>query len=101
MRSAVRCTRPRFVDGPRRGMVGGAVSATGHGCDGVWGVSEYADMTAVELERCYAAGEIDPVAGWRSVRERMDAWEPVVNAASHRDDAAAESEARAAAGRWR
>jgi aspartyl-tRNA(Asn)/glutamyl-tRNA(Gln) amidotransferase subunit A len=64
-------------------------------------VSEHADMTAVELERRYAAGEVDPVAVWRSVRERMDAWEPVVHATAHRDDATSESEARAAAERWR
>src|SRR3954469_1818420 len=64
-------------------------------------VSEYADITAVELERLYADGAIDPVAVWRSVRERMDAWEPVVHATSHRDDATSESEARAAARRWR
>jgi aspartyl-tRNA(Asn)/glutamyl-tRNA(Gln) amidotransferase subunit A len=64
-------------------------------------VSEYADVTAVELERLYAAGDIDPVAVWRSVRERMDAWEPIVHATSHRDDATSESEARAAAQRWR
>src|SRR3954449_4301526 len=64
-------------------------------------VSEYADISAVELERLYADGAIDPVAVWRSVRERMDAWEPVVHAASHRDDATSESEARAAAQRWR
>src|SRR3954449_12910633 len=64
-------------------------------------VSEYADISAVELERLYADGAIDPVAVWRSVRERMDAWEPVVHAASHRDDATSEAEARAAAERWR
>ena len=64
-------------------------------------MSDYADMTAGELERSYAAGDIDPVAVWRSVRERMDAWEPVVHATSHRDDATSESEARAAAQRWR
>src|SRR3954468_6739370 len=64
-------------------------------------VSEYADISAVELERLYADGAIDPVGVWRSVRERMDAWEPVVHAASHRDDATSESEARAAAQRWR
>src|SRR4051812_49858595 len=82
-------------------MVGGARSAAGHNCDGCAPVSEYADMTAVELERLYAGGEIDPVAVWRSVRERMGAWEPVVHATSHRDDATSESEARAAAQRWR
>jgi aspartyl-tRNA(Asn)/glutamyl-tRNA(Gln) amidotransferase subunit A len=64
-------------------------------------VSEYADVTAVELERLYAAGEIDPVAVWRSVRERIDAWEPVVHATCHRDDATSESEAHAATQRWR
>src|SRR3954462_11905003 len=64
-------------------------------------VSEYADITAVELEHLYADGAIDPVAVWRSVRERMDAWEPVIHATSHRDDATSESEARAAAERWR
>src|SRR5690242_1862684 len=31
----------------------------------------------------------------------MDAWEPVVHATCHRDDATSESEARAAAERWR
>jgi aspartyl-tRNA(Asn)/glutamyl-tRNA(Gln) amidotransferase subunit A len=64
-------------------------------------VSEYAVVTAVGLERLYAAGEVDPVAVWRSVRERIDAWEPVVHATSHRDDATSESEAHAAAQRWR
>src|SRR3954451_6318438 len=64
-------------------------------------VSEYAGITAVELEHLYADSAIDPVAVWRSVRERMDAWEPVVHATSHRDDATSESEARAAARRWR
>jgi hypothetical protein len=68
-------------------MIGGAASATGHDCDGVCPVSESADITAVELERLYADGAIDPVAVWRSVRERMDAWELVVHATSHRDDA--------------
>jgi aspartyl-tRNA(Asn)/glutamyl-tRNA(Gln) amidotransferase subunit A len=64
-------------------------------------VSEYADVTAVELERLYADGAVDPVAVWRSVRARIEAWEPVVHATSHRDDARSESEARAAAQRWR
>jgi aspartyl-tRNA(Asn)/glutamyl-tRNA(Gln) amidotransferase subunit A len=58
-------------------------------------------MTAVELERLYAGGEIDPVAVWRSVRERMDAWEHVVHATSHRDESTSEADARAAAQRWR
>jgi aspartyl-tRNA(Asn)/glutamyl-tRNA(Gln) amidotransferase subunit A len=82
-------------------MIGGTAWATGRDCDGVSAVSEYADISAVELERLYAAGEIDAVAVWRSVRARMDAWESVVHATSHRDDAASESEARAAAQRWR
>jgi aspartyl-tRNA(Asn)/glutamyl-tRNA(Gln) amidotransferase subunit A len=60
-----------------------------------------AQLSAVELERAYAAGETDPVAVWLAVRERMDAWEPVIHATAHRDDEAAESEARAAAERWR
>jgi hypothetical protein len=34
------------------------------------------------LERLCAAGAIDPVAVWRSLRERMEAWEPVVHATS-------------------
>ena len=73
--------------------IGGAPSATAHDCDGVCPVSEYADITAVELERRYAAGDIDPVAVWRSVRDRMDAWEPVVHATSHRDDATSDHNA--------
>jgi aspartyl-tRNA(Asn)/glutamyl-tRNA(Gln) amidotransferase subunit A len=64
-------------------------------------VGEYADVTAVELERLYADGAADPVAVWQSVRAGMDAWEPVVHATSHRDDATSECEARAAAQRWR
>ena len=64
-------------------------------------MTDYADITAVELERLYAAGEVDPVAVWRSVRQRMDAWESVVHATAHRDDATSESDARAAAERWR
>src|SRR3954453_7412860 len=62
---------------------------------------DHADATPVVLGRLYADGAIDPVAVWRSVRERMDAWEPVVHATSHRDDATAETEARAPAGRGR
>jgi aspartyl-tRNA(Asn)/glutamyl-tRNA(Gln) amidotransferase subunit A len=61
----------------------------------------YADLSAVELERLFAAGDVDPVAVWESVVKRLDAWEPVVHATSHRDDATSESEAHAAAQRWR
>src|SRR3954469_24902218 len=84
-----------------RGRVGIGSWSQPATCDGVCLVSDYADITAVELERGYAAGESDPVAVWRSVRERMDAWEPIVHATSHRDDATAETDARAAAERWR
>src|SRR3954447_19093621 len=83
-----------------RGRVGIGSWSQPATCDGGCLVSDYADITAVELERGYAAGEIDPVAVWRSVRERMDAWEPVVHATSYRDDATAEAEARAAGQRW-
>src|SRR3954462_14559243 len=83
-----------------RGRVGIGSWSQPATCDGVCLVSDYAEITAVELERGYAAGEIDPVAVWRSVRERMDAWEPLVHATSHRDEATAETDARAAAGRW-
>ena len=47
-----------------------------HDCDVVCRVSEFADITAVELERLYADGAVDPVAVWRAVLERIDAWEP-------------------------
>jgi aspartyl-tRNA(Asn)/glutamyl-tRNA(Gln) amidotransferase subunit A len=64
-------------------------------------VTELAQLSAVELERAYAGGDTDPVAVWCAVRRRMDAWESVIHATAHRDDEASESEARAAAERWR
>src|SRR5262249_23738042 len=51
--------------------------------------------------RAFARGEADPVAVWESVRERIDAWEPVVFALAWRDDEAAAVAARASAERWR
>ncbi|MGB7298447.1 MAG: amidase [Burkholderiaceae bacterium] len=64
----------------------------------------FADMSASALTRAYASGEISPVEVARAVFDRMDQWEPSINAMYriHRDPAlaaAAASEARWRSGR--
>ena len=73
--------RPRSRRAPPRPTRGAVASAERRDCVGApreWSTR----TTAVELERLCAAGAIDPVAVWRSLRERMEAWEPVVHATS-------------------
>jgi aspartyl-tRNA(Asn)/glutamyl-tRNA(Gln) amidotransferase subunit A len=64
-------------------------------------MTDLADLSAVALARAYEAGESSPVEALRAVRARIDAWEPVINALWHRDDDAADRQARAAEERWR
>src|SRR5687767_2567070 len=57
--------------------------------------------TAAELSSAYSSGELSPVQVTRALIERIEAWEPRINAMYrlHRD--AALEQARAAEGRWR
>jgi aspartyl-tRNA(Asn)/glutamyl-tRNA(Gln) amidotransferase subunit A len=57
--------------------------------------------SAAELAAAYARGELSPVQAVRACLERIDAWEPRINAMYrvHRD--AALEQARASEGRWR
>ena len=64
-------------------------------------MTDLADLTAVDLSHAYGAGDCSPVDALRAVRERIDRWEPTVNAIWHRDDAEADRQARAAEERWR
>ena len=64
-------------------------------------MSDLADLTAIDLAHAFEAGTASPLEAWRAVRERIDAWEPVVNALFHRDDDAAAQQATAASDRWR
>ena len=64
-------------------------------------MTDVPDLSAAELSAAYAARDLDPVAVWRAVRDRMDEWEPTIRATAHRDDDAAASAARSAAERWR
>jgi aspartyl-tRNA(Asn)/glutamyl-tRNA(Gln) amidotransferase subunit A len=64
-------------------------------------MTDLADLTAVDLTRAYEARECSPVEVLRAVRERIDRWEPTINALWYRDDAEADQQARASEERWR
>jgi aspartyl-tRNA(Asn)/glutamyl-tRNA(Gln) amidotransferase subunit A len=64
-------------------------------------MTDLADLTAVDLSHAYGEGDCSPVDALRAVRERIDRWEPAINAVCHRDDAEADRQARAAEERWR
>jgi Asp-tRNA(Asn)/Glu-tRNA(Gln) amidotransferase A subunit family amidase len=64
-------------------------------------MTELADLSAVDLARAYEAGECSPVDALRAVRERIERWEPTINALWHRDDAEADRQARDSEQRWR
>jgi aspartyl-tRNA(Asn)/glutamyl-tRNA(Gln) amidotransferase subunit A len=64
-------------------------------------MTDLADLTAVDLALAYEAGECSPVDALQAVRDRIDRWEPTINAVWHRDDAEADRQARAAEDRWR
>lgn len=56
---------------------------------------------AAALADAYALGELSPVEAFESVRRRMHAVQPVVNAIVHWDEEGALAAARASANRWR
>ncbi|WP_413335917.1 amidase [Brevibacterium sp. GP-SGM9] len=60
-----------------------------------------ADHTAAALTAGFATGDVDPREVHAAVVERMDDWEPVINALHHRDDERSRSAAEASAERWR
>ncbi|MFE2656209.1 MULTISPECIES: amidase [unclassified Brevibacterium] len=60
-----------------------------------------ADRSAAEMTAGFAAGDFDPRDVFADVAERMDVWEPVINALVHRDDARSTAAAEASARRWR
>jgi len=64
-------------------------------------MTDLADLTAVDLALAYEAGDCSPVDALRAVRERIERWEPTINAVWHRDDAEADRQARASEERWR
>ncbi len=59
------------------------------------------DLTAAELTRRYAQGDLSPVAATQALLERIDAWEPSLNAMYRVDRNGALAHARAAEARWR
>jgi aspartyl-tRNA(Asn)/glutamyl-tRNA(Gln) amidotransferase subunit A len=66
-------------------------------------MTEIHELSAAELSNAYARGELSPVEAARAALERIERWEPKINAMYrvHRDaalEAAAESEARWRAG---
>jgi aspartyl-tRNA(Asn)/glutamyl-tRNA(Gln) amidotransferase subunit A len=63
-------------------------------------MTELADFSATELARGYERRELQPLEVWASVRARMEAWEPIIQATCWRADDAAESAARASDRRW-
>jgi aspartyl-tRNA(Asn)/glutamyl-tRNA(Gln) amidotransferase subunit A len=64
-------------------------------------MTDLADLTAVDLTRAFEAGDCSPAEALAAVRARIDAWEPTINAVWHRDDGAADRQARLAGKRWR
>jgi aspartyl-tRNA(Asn)/glutamyl-tRNA(Gln) amidotransferase subunit A len=64
-------------------------------------MNDPADLTAVELTVNYRSGELSPVEATESVLERIDAWEPTLNALYILDADAARKAARASQERWR
>src|SRR5437588_474355 len=58
-------------------------------------MTDLADLTAVDLTHAYEARECSPVEVLRAVRQRIDRWEPTINALWYRDDAEADRQARA------
>src|SRR5690242_16121046 len=64
-------------------------------------MTDLADLTAVDLALAYEAGDCSPVDALHAVRDRIERWEPTINAVWHRDDAGADRQARAAEERWR
>jgi aspartyl-tRNA(Asn)/glutamyl-tRNA(Gln) amidotransferase subunit A len=59
------------------------------------------NLTASELATAYARGELSPVAAARELFERIDAWEPRINAMYRVDREGAAAQARGSEARWR
>jgi len=59
------------------------------------------ECSAVELSAAYASGELSPVQVARALLERIEAWEPRLNAMYRVQRDAALEQARAAEARWR
>jgi aspartyl-tRNA(Asn)/glutamyl-tRNA(Gln) amidotransferase subunit A len=57
--------------------------------------------SAAELARAYASGELSPVHAARALLERIEAWEPRINAMYRVHHEAALEQARASEARWR
>jgi aspartyl-tRNA(Asn)/glutamyl-tRNA(Gln) amidotransferase subunit A len=64
-------------------------------------MTDLADLTAVDLAHAFEAGDCSPAEALQAVRARIDQWEPTINAVWHRDDDAADRQARKAGDRWR
>ena len=60
-----------------------------------------AELSAAELSTAYASGELSPVQVTRALLERIEAWEPRINAMYRVQRDAALAQARAAEARWR
>jgi aspartyl-tRNA(Asn)/glutamyl-tRNA(Gln) amidotransferase subunit A len=59
------------------------------------------NLTAAQLAGAYTRGELSPLAVTRELLERIDAWEPRINAMYRVHREAAITQARAAEARWR
>jgi aspartyl-tRNA(Asn)/glutamyl-tRNA(Gln) amidotransferase subunit A len=59
------------------------------------------ERSAAELAQAYASGELSPVHAARAALERIDAWEPRINAMYRVHHDAALEQARASEARWR
>ena len=64
-------------------------------------MSRPSDASSEELAAAYATGDLSPVEATRSVLERIDAWEPRINAMFRISRESAQEQARAAEARWR
>jgi len=60
-----------------------------------------AELSAAELSTAYTSGELSPVQVTRALLERIDAWEPRINAMYRVQGDAALEQARASEARWR
>jgi aspartyl-tRNA(Asn)/glutamyl-tRNA(Gln) amidotransferase subunit A len=63
--------------------------------------SSAAELSAAALSTAYASGELSPVQVTRALLERIEAWEPRLNAMYRVQRDAALEQARAAEARWR
>src|SRR5206468_8513997 len=59
------------------------------------------ELGAGELGSCYASGKLSPVEATRALLERIEAWEPRINAMYRVSAERALAEARASEARWR